>query len=691
MPFLTTLASLDLSAVDWAEAIGRLHPMLLHMPIGLIVVLAILEFPHLFKKSAPVHDTPRTVLVTVLAVSSMASATAGWLLHEGGGYGHPVEWHEWLGVGLAFLTVAIAIAYWRKSETYTLGVIAAFILVIPTAHLGATMTHGEGFLTDPWLAAFADEDEQSSSELADGEPGFSQAIQQTPAEGTEHTGLEGQPKSAGSTIGDAAAAHLADGSDDTAQVDSVTGTVQEPVVETSLVLTYADIAPVFRDYCVKCHGTRKRKGDLALHSLESILAGGEHGAVIVPGDPLNSKLITSLSLPLEDEHHMPPEGKRQPSADAIAQLTLWVQGMDSAALNSTLEGSSPDAESGAEPASPEDPAAASDGDPELKQAALDEREFLLLDSMEGGLAHQRSDGFIPFRLDPSQTNEQQVARYSAIVDSLEQSMPIAALRQVQTIPEQTNFAQVKPSQAALDALSAHQVHVESLGENSTLLRLDFTAAAIQEQSISSLIAPIAGIVGEVCLYGQSPTSNDLTLLGMMPNLKDLDLRSLRVQPFALNLLFLNQLRASTSITSLNLSSTPVSGSGHYDLAVMQGLKRVHLWGAGIPGDDLRELAELRPELAVLGLGIERDAAIEVEPEVAFTKYVPEPGADVDESTVTAPAEAVPENKTCPVSNKPVVPAFTVVHEGRTIGFCCANCPKSFVADPAKYLAILDKK
>ena len=110
-------------------------------------------------------------------------------------------------------------------------------------------------------------------------------------------------------------------------------------------------------------------------------------------------------------------------------------------------------------------------------------------------------------------------------------------------------------------------------------------------------------------------------------------------------------------------------------------------------DDVLRLAESRPDLELLGLGIEADPAIEVEPEVTFVRFVPEPG---DEANSGAEADSpdttpVPGNATCPVSDKPVDPAFTVVHEGRTIGFCCAKCPASFQADPAKYLAILDSK
>ena len=43
---------------------------------------------------------------------------------------------------------------------------------------------------------------------------------------------------------------------------------------------------------------------------------------------------------------------------------------------------------------------------------------------------------------------------------------------------------------------------------------------------------------------------------------------------------------------------------------------------------------------------------------------------------------------CPVSGKAVDGKTSLKHEGQTVGFCCANCPAKFQADPAKYQAAL---
>ncbi len=73
----------------------------------------------------------------------------------------------------------------------------------------------------------------------------------------------------------------------------------------------AAVLPVFENSCVSCHGPEKSKGDLRVDSFAALSKGGENGPVVVPGKPADSKLMKRLLLPLEDEEHMPPEGKPQ--------------------------------------------------------------------------------------------------------------------------------------------------------------------------------------------------------------------------------------------------------------------------------------------------------------------------------------------------------------------------------------------
>ena len=79
------------------------------------------------------------------------------------------------------------------------------------------------------------------------------------------------------------------------------------------------VRPVLVEHCYKCHGEGKHKGNLQLDSLAHLLAGGDTGPAIVPGQPAESLLIQAINY---DGYEMPPE--RKLSAEKIADLTQWV-------------------------------------------------------------------------------------------------------------------------------------------------------------------------------------------------------------------------------------------------------------------------------------------------------------------------------------------------------------------------------
>src|SRR4051794_37989788 len=54
------------------------------------------------------------------------------------------------------------------------------------------------------------------------------------------------------------------------------------------------IRPVLAGSCVKCHGERKSSGGLRLDSREAMLAGGDTGPAVVPGDPDSSPLVRAI-------------------------------------------------------------------------------------------------------------------------------------------------------------------------------------------------------------------------------------------------------------------------------------------------------------------------------------------------------------------------------------------------------------
>ena len=82
------------------------------------------------------------------------------------------------------------------------------------------------------------------------------------------------------------------------------------------------IRPLLVNHCLECHGDRKQEAKLRLDSREALLAGGESGPALVPGDPAKSLLIDALHYK-GDSVQMPPKGKLD--GEKIEKLTQWVK------------------------------------------------------------------------------------------------------------------------------------------------------------------------------------------------------------------------------------------------------------------------------------------------------------------------------------------------------------------------------
>ncbi len=89
-------------------------------------------------------------------------------------------------------------------------------------------------------------------------------------------------------------------------------------------LTYAkDIAPIFTARCTECHGEKKAKAGLRLHTLEATLKGDTHGPVVVPGKPESSKVYELIILKPGDEDIMPPKGAPL-TPEQISLIKRWI-------------------------------------------------------------------------------------------------------------------------------------------------------------------------------------------------------------------------------------------------------------------------------------------------------------------------------------------------------------------------------
>jgi hypothetical protein len=85
--------------------------------------------------------------------------------------------------------------------------------------------------------------------------------------------------------------------------------------------TESAVRPVLVENCYRCHGPKKQQGGLRLDSRRAILAGGDSGPAVVPGDPAKSLLVQAVRQ--SGERKMPPKGKLK--AEAVEALAAWVQ------------------------------------------------------------------------------------------------------------------------------------------------------------------------------------------------------------------------------------------------------------------------------------------------------------------------------------------------------------------------------
>lgn len=249
--------------------LGRLHPLLVHLPIGMIVALASLEMAARLPrfKNAAASAGCILVLATPLAV---VTAGCGWLLSLGGGYDDQLlAWHKWLGTGTAVGTVVAAVFFQRgKLNAYRASLAVTAMLLMAAGHLGGSLTHGSDYLTH-----------------------------YAPEPVKRMLGIPGAKK--------------------VSPPRSLAELQNLPVFA-------AVIEPLLANKCGQCHGPQKSKAGLRLDSLAAVLAGSDDGAVLTPGDAAQSPLVRRLLLPADHDDHMPPAGKPQLTAAEITVLQWWV-------------------------------------------------------------------------------------------------------------------------------------------------------------------------------------------------------------------------------------------------------------------------------------------------------------------------------------------------------------------------------
>lgn len=135
----------------WAQFIGRFHPLAVHLPIALIVLVPILELTG--KKRQFYHLRLAVPFVLTLALAAaIVAAFLGWCLGRNGGFAGPlVTQHMWGAAALLTLCWICWIARVDGSRwqgLYPIALVATVAAVVFTGYRGGQISFGEDHLTE---------------------------------------------------------------------------------------------------------------------------------------------------------------------------------------------------------------------------------------------------------------------------------------------------------------------------------------------------------------------------------------------------------------------------------------------------------------------------------------------------------------------------------------------------------------
>lgn len=247
---------------NWLQFLGRFHPVLLHLPIGLIVLVPVLEITG--ARRPALREAADFVLRAALVLALPTLALGYMLAYGAGDTGTTVSRHMWGAIALCIglMLCLLARVPWVAREqafVYPALLTLTLLALVWTGHEGGSITHGSDYLTRYMPGPFRVFFRASSLAGVSSDSFYAQHIQ-----------------------------------------------------------------PVFDAKCVACHGGGTEKAGLRLDSYSNLIRGGKDGAVIVADKPEASLLFARVSLPPGDPHFMPAEGRTPLTSEEISWIRGWI-------------------------------------------------------------------------------------------------------------------------------------------------------------------------------------------------------------------------------------------------------------------------------------------------------------------------------------------------------------------------------
>lgn len=242
---------------------GRLHPLIVHLPIGCLLLAVLFDILSYTRRYASLKPAVPLTLLAGFAAAVLA-CIFGYLLSAGGDYDRTtLSRHRFSGITLALIAGVLWLmttdrarrSFTLPAKAFTILLAGLLCLVGYTGHQGGSLTHGNDYLT---LATLTYKE-------------------------------RAQP----------------------ATVDAAL--IFEDVVQPMLVKK-----------CSQCHRQGKLKGNLSVQDIAHLLKGGKNGPAIVPGKPDESELYKRISMDPAHEAFMPADGKPPLTKTETAIIRWWI-------------------------------------------------------------------------------------------------------------------------------------------------------------------------------------------------------------------------------------------------------------------------------------------------------------------------------------------------------------------------------
>ncbi|HEX7261319.1 MAG TPA: c-type cytochrome domain-containing protein [Luteolibacter sp.] len=471
---------------DIIRFLGHFHPVLLHLPIGVFILILLQEMGVIFGKRfhGKVADTTMFPLFFG-AASAILAVIAGFLLYQSGEEfaGNPLaERHLWGGLAFAVAAVTtLVLKAWSvfrlvNPAFYRSLLFASVGMMGFASHDGASLTHGSDYLTEyapnPVRSVLGIEKKKEKSEKRDSE-----------------TTSAGVKAIAGQSV------------------------------------VYADIvAPILESRCVQCHKEGKAKGKFRLDTYELLVKGSSDGPGVVPGNLADSQILVRMALPKDDDARMPPKGKPDIEEPELTVVKWWIE--NGADPKKTLADFQvpPTVKDAIAKLAPAGSAATAHGESVAKGGAPESAAALVppseaLKAAVAGIAKQYPGALI------FESQKSGLLAFSAV--SLREKLDDAAFTKLKTVSPQ--FVSVDLSSTSITDAGVAQLAVS---KNLRMIRLAETG--VTDASIETLLK--MPTLESVNLYGTKVTDAGVAKLSALPKLKRLYLWKTAVTPAAIQTL-----------------------------------------------------------------------------------------------------------------------------------------------------------